>query len=281
MQSLSVPENRLRAWTVWMQAAGLSNRTIQGRADTVRLLARRHSVDPAEATWEILAQFLANCPSPGTRQVYRSQLVSFYHWLVLTDQRIDDPTIKLHKGRPVKRKPRPVSLDQLDAMLRQPMHHMTMPKLLLGAYEGFRVHEIAKFRGEDIDGDTIRVIGKGGILGEVPLHPLVAKVAERMPPRGYWFPSHNRLGPVQPNSVSVVVGKLMRRAGLPPSRTAHSLRHFFGTEELRATGNLRLVQQLMRHENIASTVLYTEIDREVRLAAVLALPVPSRLRLVA
>lgn len=263
-----------------MRSAGLSMRTISNRTDLVELFARRQGVNPVTCSWEDLAEFLGDDRfAPCTRRNYQADLRSWFHWLVLMDYRIDDPTLKLHKGKPVRYKPRPVTVEQLGMILGSRMHLRTRAMILLGAYEGFRVHEIAKFRSDDIDGDQVWVTGKGKVRATVPLHPVVAQMAKRMP-KGYWFPSYELLGPVQPNSVSVVIGKAMRRAGV--NGTAHALRHFFGTQCLKSSGgNLVVTQQLMRHANIASTAGYTLVDDSERRDAVLALPVPFRLRVVA
>lgn len=63
----------------------------------------------------------------------------------------------------------------------------------------------------------------------------------------------------------------MRRAEIPGS--AHSLRHWYGTNVLRASGgNLRIAQELLRHANIQTTTIYTLIDDTDRRAAILSLP---------
>lgn len=269
----------LNTWATWMDAAGLSNKTIQGRVETISLFARRTGTDPVTASWVPIAEFLAPYTA-GTQQYYRANLRAWFHWLVLLNYRADDPTLKLHRGKPVRRKPRPLSRDQLDALLSARVHPRTMPMLLLGAYEGLRVMEIAKFRGDDIEDGQLRVVGKGGIEDHVPLHPLVARAADGMPP-DFWFPSYWNDGPILANSCSSIISQVMRRAGIKAPLTPHSLRHTFGTELLKSTGNLALVQRLMRHTNIASTVVYTDVDQDQRRAAVHSLPVPANLQLAA
>ena len=66
---------------------------------------------------------------------------------------------------------------------------------------------------------------------------------------------------------------MFTRAGVPGS--AHSLRHFYGTQTLRSSGgNLRVTQELMRHASPATTAIYTKVDDEQMRAAVDALPIP-------
>jgi integrase/recombinase XerD len=277
----SVIGDKLHAWETWMQAGGLAPKTIRGRIETVGLFERRMGIDPLTADWRDVTGFLAPL-SPGTQQNYRSNLRSWFNWLNQTGLRADDPMLQLHRGKPIRRKPRPLTRCQLNELLAARVHPRTLPMILLGAYQGFRVMEIAKFRGEDIKGEMIGVVGKGGTYDEVPLHPLVAEVAAWMPSEGFWFPSYqNPDEAILANSASHILSMVMRRAGLGRPLTPHSLRHTFGTELLESTGNVALVQRLMRHTNIASTVMYTEIGLDQRVAAIRSLPVPRNLHLVA
>jgi integrase/recombinase XerD len=149
--------------------------------------------------------------------------------------------------------------------------------ILLAAYEGLRVHEMAKIRGEDVDlaAGTLRVVGKGGVDAVLPLHPLVAAEADWHPNRGYWFPSKTPGPHIQRSSVSGIIGDVMTRAGVPGS--PHALRHYFGTEVLKASGGQLLVaQQLLRHASVATTQIYAEVDDTDRRAAVLAMHAVDR-----
>ncbi|MBM4695632.1 tyrosine-type recombinase/integrase [Rhodococcus hoagii] len=58
-------------------------------------------------------------------------------------------------------------------------------------------------------------------------------------------------------SVSQIIGKAMRRAGL--ERTAHRLRHWYGTTLLDDGADLRVVQELLRHASLSTTQIYTKV----------------------
>ncbi|RBY82709.1 integrase [Blastococcus sp. TF02A-26] len=186
--------------------------------------------------------------------------------------RSDNPVDRLHKPRGVKRTARPITTAQLERVLATVNRRRTRAMVLLGAYQGLRAHEIAKFRGEDIDGPWLSVVGKGSKPARLPLHPAVAAIAHDFPRYGWWFPAHRGPGPVSGNSVSNTISKLMRRAEV--NATAHQLRHWYGTEVLRASGgNTRIAQELLRHESLTSTQIYTFVDDDECRAAVLGLPV--------
>ena len=107
---------------------------------------------------------------------------------------------------------------------------------------------------------------------------LNASSPQWMPSPGWWFPCYepNALFPdgkghVLPRSVSTIVGNVMTRAGVPG--TAHSLRHWYGTNALLAAGgNLRVTQELLRHASLQTTAIYTPVPDGDRRAAVMALP---------
>jgi integrase/recombinase XerD len=80
-----------------------------------------------------------------------------------------------------------------------------------------------------------------------------------------------RAHPAQHRQPGPRPGPALRRAGVAAS--AHQLRHWFGTQTLRAAGgNLRTAQELLRHADANTTAGYTKVDDADRRAAILALP---------
>lgn len=271
-------------WTLHMRARGLSERTVGERVRVVLSAATRTAEHPCAFTTEGLALFLASVVKQSTRCTYYSYLSAWSGWLVQTARRPDNPLITLPAPRQPRYKPHPITTGQLERLLRTRMHRRARAMILLGAYQGMRVHEIAKVRGEDFKaGGTLRVIGKGGSDEELPVHPLVSDLIGQWPREGWWFPSYkDPVRPVLGNSVSSVLSDVMRRAGIPGS--AHALRHWYGTELVRSGADLRTVQTLLRHRSLTHTAIYTAVADETRAAAVLRLPVPgngrARLRAV-
>ncbi|WP_280516451.1 tyrosine-type recombinase/integrase [Actinomyces succiniciruminis] len=138
--------------------------------------------------------------------------------------------------------------------------------MLLGAYAGLRIHEIACIRGTDIDtvAGTLHVAGKGGRDDILPAHPVILDQAADYPP-GYWFPSPTEDQPVKAKTVGTVISRAFNRAGVRGS--AHQLRHYFATSLLRAGADSRVVQTLMRHESLATTGRYLGVDDAQQRAA--------------
>jgi integrase/recombinase XerD len=281
-------ESMLNQWRTSMRAGGTSERTIGDRVGIVRLLAQRGSVNPVTATHGDIAAFLAAAQvRPSTRHAYYLRLRSWFRWLITEEIRDDNPTERITKPRVPRGRPRPIATGHLEVLLGSSMRARTRTMVLLAAYQGLRVHEIANLRGEQVDllAMTLSVRGKGGVDAVLPLHPLIAQEAGRYPRRGWWFPTHvgNRgagggrtgpaaggSGPVLARSVSTIISNAMGRAGVPG--TAHSLRHWYGTELMRSSGNARVAQELLRHASLATTAVYTLVTMEDTRAALLALP---------
>lgn len=266
----------LQLWVQAMRADGLSERTVSERPAIVRRAAAAVGGDPLHLNTEQIVSYLSATQTAGTRQTYYSALRSWHTWLLARGLREDDPMACLRRPRAPRRHPHPVATGHLERLLTSGIRGRTRTAVLLCSYQGLRVHEAAKIRGEDVDliAGTLRVVGKGGTDEILPLHPLVAAEAAKYPRRGYWFPSHTRPGhPVRRESLSAVISRAMRRAGIPGS--AHALRHWYATELIRAGANVRVVQTLMRHASLATTALYTEIDADQQRAALTLLPAPD------
>ena len=156
----------------------------------------------------------------------------------------------------------------------------TRTKIILAAYAGMRVHEIAKIRGEDISpvAGTITITGKGGRTDTLPAHQLILQQASHYPRRGLWFPSpKDPAVPVWAKTVSRVISDAFDRADAPA--TAHQLRHYFATSLLRAGTDSRVVQSLMRHESLATTGRYLAVNTDQQRTALSGLhPTPNATR---
>ncbi|WP_237157095.1 tyrosine-type recombinase/integrase [Mycobacteroides abscessus] len=263
----------LTEWELWQTASRLKAVTIGERLRVIALFALEAGCNPATAQPIEVMRWLASHAidwSESTAATYHSYLRAWFKWLVLMDYRIDNPMAKLGSPKYPDRVPRPVPDDGLARLLRSRMHHRTRVMILMASLGGLRVHEIAKFRGEDIDlaRRVFYVHGKGGSKEMLPLHPLLAEAALTMSERGWWFPSNsNRPGQhVHSKGVSDIIGQAMRRAGIPG--TPHSLRHWFGTTLLDDGEDVRVVQTLLRHKSLATTAIYTKVPDERRQAAI-------------
>ncbi|WP_240757558.1 tyrosine-type recombinase/integrase [Nakamurella flava] len=269
-QEESMETGRLLAqWATWMRAQNCAETTIQARTARIRILEEFAGAPAAELTIDEIYAYTATIAHPSTKATYYAHLRAWYRWLVQAGHRDDDPTQRVKAPRSPRRLPHPVADAHMRVLLAGGHYSRTHVMILLAALAGLRVHEIAKVRGEDVDlvANTIRVTGKGHVTTVLPLHPMLATAALRMPRRGWWFPARgSRTGHVLPRSVTDVVRLAMRRAGVPGS--AHSLRHWYGTTLVQSGTDLRTAQTLLRHANLNTTEIYTQVDDRMRRAAV-------------
>lgn len=261
-----------------MQAQGLSPRTIQERISTIRGLLEHASTTPLELSPEHIQSYLARRLSPATRATYHASIRAFCAWMQRSRIREDNPSDQTPRPRRPKSRPRPIEPVQLEALLAAANRRRTRTYIVLAAFAGLRVHEIAKIHGSDIDHltDVLTVVGKGGKVAQVPMHDEVVAEAQHYPRDDYWFPAYaaqTAADHVSATAVSQAIRTTMRRAGF--AGKPHQLRHFYGTELVRAGVHLRVVQTLMRHESPATTAIYTEVDIDQLRAGI------TRLRAVA
>ena len=252
----------LKRYEKWQRAAGRSESTRLTSSRVLKHFISSTGADPKDFTAQNAVDFLASESfSKNTRAAYFWHISSYAKWLILTGQRTDMPLLGMPRPKVSKRPPRPVSPDDLAKLLGQAGNARVRMMILLGAFQGLRVHEIAKVHTRDLDmyERSMEVSGKGGKVALLPLHDEILKAMDTMPDKGYWFESSANPGqPIQAGSVSKAVSKVMRLAGVPG--TPHALRHFFGTQLVRSGVNLRVVQELMRHSTVATTEHYIQVQ---------------------
>lgn len=138
---------------------------------------------------------------------------------------------------------------------------------------GLRISEVCGLRITDIDSERMRIhvrSGKGKkdryvMLGE-SLLVLLRQYHQKARPKGeYLFPGYKPHRPICTNAVRPVLRKVIRETGLVKRVTMHTLRHCFATHLLEAGTDIRILQVLLGHSSICTTLRYTHItDRLVQ-----------------
>jgi site-specific recombinase XerD len=132
---------------------------------------------------------------------------------------------------------------------------------------GLRISEVCGLRIADIDSQRMRIhvrSGKGKkdryvMLGESLLDLLRQYYQKARPPGEYLFPGYNPQRPICTNAVRQVLRKVVRETGLAKRVTMHTLRHCFATHLLEAGTDIRILQVLLGHSSIRTTLRYTHI----------------------
>ncbi len=196
--------------------------------------------------------------------------------------RADDPTALLESPRLGRALPRYLTEHEVDALmagaadLPGPTGAMARAALEVLYATGLRVSEVLALRAADLDpgAATVLVRGKGGRERMVPLSEAAkaaasAMLAGRQP--GVWlFPGRDPKRPMTRQGFALVLKQAALRGGLDPARVSpHVLRHSFASHMLARGADLRSLQLLLGHADIATTEIYTHVEAE-RLRAVMA-----------
>lgn len=256
-----VTDPLLDEWQLWQYAKSLSRRTVTERLSTVSRMAEWSGRPAATAVPADIVGWLAAGDdwSLNTRWTYHANLAAWFLWLQKAGHRQDNPMVNIDRPKRSKGQPRPVSNRDMQRLVGVRCRQRSRAMLMLASFQGLRVHEIAKVKGDHFDlvNRSMTVTGKGGFTAVLPLHHRVLEVAYGMPRTGFWFPGPDR-GHQRRESVSGTIKDAMVRAGVPGS--AHCLRHWFGTALVEAGVDLRTVQVLLRHQNLSTTAIYTAIS---------------------
>ena len=269
----------LAAFGEYQASQGLAATTIRNRRSILLGLHRRTGMLVDADVFSLRRYVGRQDIAPGSRRTIRGAMLAFFAFLVEEGLRGDNPAVRLPAVTAPKGEPRPFTAEQIDAMLHSGAYRRTRAMILLGYYQGFRVSMIAAVHGRDIDLDamTIRTTGKGRKERTLPLHPIIAELAVTMPRDGYWFPARGgRTGHVHGSSVTERITAAKVRAQITdPTLTPHSLRHAFGTDLVESGVDIRVVQELMMHESLATTQIYTGVSARRKRDGILVLPARS------
>ena len=238
-------------------------------------------VKAEHASNEILRDFIIEIASlgihPRSQARVLSSIRSFYHFLIYKNKRDDDPTELLESPKTGLRLPEVLSVKEIDRIIEaidlskaEGQRNKAIIETLYGS--GLRVSELINLELSKVyfaEGYML-VEGKGSKQRLVPLSPQSIRQIE------LWKVDRN-LMKVKKGSEDVlflnrrgakltramiftIVKELAAMAGIRKNVSPHTFRHSFATHLLENGANLRAIQQLLGHESITTTELYTHID---------------------
>jgi site-specific recombinase XerD len=224
-------------------------------------------------TADALRRYLrAYAPNPVTRARKLASVRAFVGFLVSTGRLESDPTESLEA--PIRRRqlPKAISQHQAVALIEQgpigrtPLRDRAMLELAYSA--GLRASELASVKFSEVDfvEGTVRVFGKGNkervaLFGLACMGALEAYVAKERKPGEALF-TNGKGAALTTRTIQNVIKRWARAAGLPEDVSPHTLRHSFATHLLDGGADLKTVQQLLGHENLSTTQVYTHVSIE-------------------
>jgi integrase/recombinase XerD len=260
-------------------------RTVEAYRRDLTDLSARLAKPVGAATTDDLRLYLADLRAGGLAPATVSRRVSaaraFFAHQVLLGTRTDNPAAELESPRRRPRLPRTLSPRETERLIEaaagtspRALRDSALVELLYGG--GLRVSEAVGLEraAVDLDERLVRCLGKGGKERIVPIGRSAAEALRRYLARGRPYLDRRlrpelflnaRGGPLTRAGAFLIVRRLAEKAGLEPERVhPHLLRHSFATHLLEGGADLRSVQEMLGHADLATTQIYTHVSERRR-----------------
>ena len=247
-------------------------------------------IDPLDVTLENLQHFMAGLHDIGIHPRSQARILSgvksFFKFLVIADYRKDDPAELLEGPKIGFKLPEVLTVEEIDKIIatvdmskNEGQRNRAILETLYSC--GLRVSELCNLKLSDLylDEGFIKVEGKGSKQRLVPISQRAIQeinwwLEDRIGGKikeGYedyvflarWGKNISRI------MVFHLIKELAEKAGIQKTISPHTFRHSFATHLLEGGANLRAIQAMMGHESIATTEIYTHIDRSMLRAEII------------
>jgi integrase/recombinase XerD len=269
-----------------LSAARLAPRTVEAYRRDLADAAAFLGGSPAGATTPQLESYVAQMRADGLANTTIARRIaalrSFFRHQVLVGARTDNPALELELPKRRRALPKTLSpgeverlIDAATGVTPRALRDQALVELLYGA--GLRVSEAVGLdkTGVDLEQRIVRALGKGSKERIVPIGRPAVDALQRYLGRGrpYLDKRHRpelflnaQGGALTRAGAFLILRKLAEKAGLEPGRVhPHLLRHSFATHLLEGGADLRSVQEMLGHADLATTELYTHVsDRRRR-----------------
>ncbi|WP_142687091.1 site-specific tyrosine recombinase XerD [Chitinophaga polysaccharea] len=244
----------------------------------------KEKLRPQDVTFEDLqgcVQWVAQLGMTASSQARTiSGLKAFYRFLLLEDMAQEDPTQLLEAPKILRKLPDVLSFEEIEKIIAQiPLDtaegHRNKAILETMYSCGLRVSEVINLQITQLHMDVgfIRVIGKGNKERMVPIGKdamrqidIYRRNVRTMLPVKYGQEDtlflNRRGGALSRVMIFLVIKELAQKAGIQKNVSPHTFRHSFATHLVEGGADLRAVQEMLGHESITTTEIYTHLDRE-------------------
>jgi integrase/recombinase XerD len=217
---------------------------------------------------------------PPTQARVLSGLKAFFKFLLLDNQIKVDPSALIESPKTSRKLPDTLSIIEINKLIEaidlskaEGMRNKAMLELLYGC--GLRVSELTNLKVSNLflEIDFIKILGKGDKERLVPIGSEAIKflrifieeirVHITIKPGKEDFVFLNMRGnPISRVMVFLIIKDLAKKAGINKSISPHTFRHSFATHLIEGGADLRAVQEMLGHESITTTEIYTHLDRD-------------------
>ena len=280
----------LKGFKVYLQLEkSLSSNSIEAYLHDVEKLIQYFSiegiaVEPTQVKLQHLRNFVKYIAGLGLNSSSQARIISgikaFYKYLLMEDELKVSPAELLEAPRQSRKLPDTLDVHEIDLMIEQldqtkpeSLRNRTIIETMFSC--GLRVSETVGLQISNIsfDHEYIKVTGKGNKERLVPISKTALKFITL-----YLKEYRNHIEPKAGSNdilflnrrgaklsrvmIFYILKDLALKAGIKKNIHPHTLRHSFATSLVEAGADLRAVQQMLGHESITTTEIYTHIDRE-------------------
>ena len=267
----------------------LSENSISAYLNDVKKLrdfikTKKNNVDPNNIDIVIINDFLEYLNELGISSFSQARIVSglksFFKFLILEEKISKDPMDLIESPKLKRKLPEVLSIDDIDILLNSidlsTMEGVRNRAILETIYSsGLRVSELVNLSIQNLylDIGFIKVIGKGSKERLVPIGKHAIKYInmykkeyrdkKKINTGNEGFLFLNRYGrKLSREMIFLIIKKISNKSLLNKNVSPHTFRHSFATHLIEGGADLRAVQEMLGHESITTTEIYTHLDRE-------------------
>jgi integrase/recombinase XerD len=265
---------------------GLADNSIfayQNDVTKLKDFSEANGFEPTNISYDNLKLFVAQLFDLGLSARSQARIISgikqFFVFLLVEDVIQDDPSELLELPKLGRKLPEVLSIEEIDLLiaaidLSKDEGHRNKAILETLYSCGIRVSELINLKFSDLyfEEGFIRVIGKGNKERLVPVSPTVEKEIGMYTKN---IRNHMKIQPGNENIVFLnrrgaqltrvmiftIIKNLTEIAGINKTISPHTFRHSFATHLLEGGANLRAIQEMLGHESITTTEIYTHLDQ--------------------
>ena len=249
--------------------------------------------EPEQVTYPDLVQFMTVLVDLGLSARTQARIISalkqFFHFLIIEDITTVDPAEQLESPKLGRKLPDVLSQPEVDTIIAnvdlgkaEGERNKAIIETLYSC--GLRVSELINLRFEDLffHEGFIRVIGKGNKERLVPVNPTVelyintyadnsrASLPKINPDHSHIVFLNRRGSQLTRNMIFTMIKETAILAGISKTVSPHTFRHSFATHLLEGGANLRAIQEMLGHESITTTEIYTHLDQSMLRDAIMS-----------
>ncbi|PDH47009.1 MAG: tyrosine recombinase XerD [Bacteroidetes bacterium MED-G13] len=240
-------------------------------------------IKPLQLDSEIIKEFIKHLSkdvSPSSQSRIISGIKSFYEYLLFEKLIKSNPLAEIEQPKTQRKLPDTLSIEEINLMVskieknkNEYYRNIAIIETIYGC--GLRVSELIHLKLSDLhlDEDFLKVTGKGNKQRLVPISQINKKCIMNYLKKSR---SKNKINPTQTDTlflnrrgkgltramIFTIVKNLTKLAGIKKNISPHTFRHSFATHLLENGADLKTIQQMLGHESITTTEIYTHLDNK-------------------